>query len=61
MPANLWCIVAREVTTRVIDGDTIDVDIGGQAFRVRYIGIDTPEDTSQIEYFGPEATAFNVQ
>jgi micrococcal nuclease len=44
----------------VIDGDTIDVDIGGQTFRVRYIGMDTPEDTSQIEYCGPEATAFNT-
>ena len=27
----------------VIDGDTIDVDIGGSLFRVRYIGMDTPE------------------
>jgi micrococcal nuclease len=28
---------------RVIDGDTIEVGIGGQIHRVRYIGIDTPE------------------
>jgi micrococcal nuclease len=27
----------------VIDGDTIDVRIGGLEYRVRYIGIDTPE------------------
>jgi len=27
----------------VIDGDTIEVDIGGNPFRIRYIGIDTPE------------------
>jgi micrococcal nuclease len=27
----------------VIDGDTIDVDIAGAEYRVRYIGIDTPE------------------
>jgi endonuclease YncB( thermonuclease family) len=32
---------ARVVT--VIDGDTIDVLIGGDRYRVRYIGIDTPE------------------
>lgn len=28
---------------RVIDGDTIDVEIGGIGYRVRYIGINTPE------------------
>lgn len=27
----------------VVDGDTIDVEIDGQEFRVRYIGIDAPE------------------
>lgn len=27
----------------VIDGDTIDVDINGKVYRVRYIGVDTPE------------------
>ncbi len=29
--------------TRVIDGDTIDVDINGVSYRVRYIGMNTPE------------------
>lgn len=29
--------------TRIIDGDTIEVDINGQSSRVRYIGMDTPE------------------
>jgi endonuclease YncB( thermonuclease family) len=28
---------------RVIDGDTIDVSSGGQVFRVRYVGMNTPE------------------
>lgn len=27
----------------VIDGDTIDVEIGGERYRVRYIGVNTPE------------------
>jgi micrococcal nuclease len=44
----------------VVDGDTIDVQIGGQAggqtVRVRYIGMDTPE---QDEMFYQEATAYN--
>lgn len=29
--------------TRVIDGDTIDVSINGQTYRVRYVGVNTPE------------------
>jgi micrococcal nuclease len=27
----------------VIDGDTIDVNINGEVFRVRYVGVNTPE------------------
>jgi micrococcal nuclease len=47
----------------VVDGDTIKVllDADGMTYSVRYIGMDTPEDTSQVEYFGPEATAKNSQ
>jgi endonuclease YncB( thermonuclease family) len=29
--------------TRIVDGDTIDVTINGQAATIRYIGINTPE------------------
>ncbi len=29
--------------TRVIDGDTIDVQLDGVSYRVRYIGMNTPE------------------
>jgi len=45
----------------IVDGDTIVVvlDQDGVAYSVRYIGMDTPENTSQIEPFGPEATAKN--
>jgi micrococcal nuclease len=41
---------------RVIDGDTIEVSIGGKIYKVRYIGIDTPETG---EWMAPEATAMN--
>lgn len=46
---------------RVVDGDTVDVRIGGREERVRLIGIDTPETKQPdrpVECFGPEATAF---
>jgi micrococcal nuclease len=44
---------------RVSDGDTVRVRIdGGREERVRYIGIDTPEVTSD-ECFADEAAAFN--
>ena len=47
----------------VVDGDTIKVllDQDGLTYTVRYIGMDTPENTSQIEYFGPEATIRNFE
>jgi len=31
------------LVTRVIDGDTIDVEINGEQYRVRYVGVNTPE------------------
>jgi micrococcal nuclease len=52
----------RADVTRVIDGDTIEVSIGGLSYRVRYIGIDTPETVrpgTPIEWMGPEASATN--
>lgn len=39
--SNLEGEVGR--VTRVIDGDTIDVDIDGEVIRVRYVGVNTPE------------------
>ena len=42
--------------TKVIDGDTIEASVGGRSYRVRYIGIDTPE---QGEPFCYEATEYN--
>jgi micrococcal nuclease len=45
----------------VVDGDTVDIEIGGRTERVRLIGIDTPEmnvDEGAPECFAPEARAF---
>jgi len=43
----------KVLVTRVIDGDTIELQDGR---RVRYLGIDTPEPG---EYYGAESTAKN--
>lgn len=45
------------VVTEVIDGDTIEVLLDGQLYRVRYIGIDTPE---REEACFSDATAANA-
>jgi micrococcal nuclease len=53
---------ARVVVERVVDGDTIEVELDGVAEDVRYIGVDTPETVkpeSPVECFGPQASAFN--
>ena len=42
--------------TNVIDGDTIDVQINGETFRVRYVGVNTPE---RAEPCYSDATAAN--
>jgi len=47
---------------RVVDGDTIVVAYGGAQYKVRYIGMNTPEtvDPSRpIQWMGPEASAAN--
>jgi micrococcal nuclease len=49
---------------RVIDGDTINVEVAGQPFTLRYIGVDTPETkhpTKGVEPYGPEASERNRQ
>jgi micrococcal nuclease len=50
--------------TRVVDGDTIRVEINGTEYRVRYIGIDTPETVEPrrpVGCFGKEASKRNSQ
>ncbi len=47
---------------RVVDGDTIEVEVVGETYKVRYIGIDTPETVDPrrpVGCFGEEASAAN--
>lgn len=57
-PAGL----VRAGVTSIIDGDTIAVVIDGRSYRVRYIGIDSPETADPVhgrEPFSAEATEAN--
>src|SRR5829696_5122710 len=53
---------ASAYVTRVVDGDTIEVRLGGREEDVRYIGVDTPETVKPgepVQCFGPQASQFN--
>jgi micrococcal nuclease len=48
------------VVVRVVDGDTLDVDLDGTKVRVRLLGIDTPETVDEnrpVQCYGHEASA----
>ena len=52
----------RADVTRVVDGDTIDVLMGDTVYRVRYIGVDTPETVDPrrpVGCYGREASERN--
>jgi micrococcal nuclease len=60
---------ADAVVRRVVDGDTVDVDVDGRTERVRLTGIDTPEiehppsdgrPGNRAECFADEAHAFTA-
>jgi micrococcal nuclease len=66
MPDGFACVPQNTersigLVTRVIDGDTIEVEIDGEPYKVRYIGMDTPESTTQIEPLGKEASEKNKE
>jgi micrococcal nuclease len=50
--------------TRVVDGDTIDIDYNGEVKRIRFIGVDTPETVkpnTKVEEYGKEASDFTKE
>ena len=52
--------IEEAIVVEVVDGDTIDVDIGGARERVRLLGVDAPESVHPsvpVQCFGPEASA----
>ncbi len=51
------CGPARAKVERVVDGDTIVLEDGT---RVRYLLVDTPEFTKEVECYGAQASELNV-
>lgn len=51
------CGPSSGVVSRAVDGDTIELASGEQ---IRYLLVDTPESTSQVECYGEEAASFNA-
>lgn len=46
---------------RVVDGDTLQIELDGELVKVRLIGVDTPETVhpqKPVEHFGKQASAF---
>ena len=55
---------SNALVTRVIDGDTVEVDFQGRTFTVRLIGIDTPESVAPdepVQCFAVEASSYTTQ
>lgn len=50
------CGPTEAKVTRIIDGDTIELE-GGQ--RIRYLLVDTPETSGGVECYGENAKTFN--
>jgi micrococcal nuclease len=52
--------VVAGTVARVVDGDTAHIVIKGVREKVRFIGIDTPESTREIEPYGKAAAAYTA-
>jgi micrococcal nuclease len=54
----LGASAAEGTVTKVVDGDTVDVSVGGEVVRVRLLNVDAPESVNPnapVECLGPEA------
>lgn len=68
-PGALSASLPREIpstgiVTRVVDGDTLWVDVDGRIVKVRVLGIDTPETVkpnTPVQCGGPQASTFAHQ
>ena len=62
--ASSTCTFEAAKVTRVIDGDTIEINRGKGIEKVRFILVDSPETKhpkNQVEYYGKEASQFTTK
>ena len=62
--ASSTCTFEAARVTKVIDGDTIEIDRGKGIEKVRFILVDSPETKhpkKQVEYYGKEASEFTTK
>lgn len=52
--------IAYATVVRCVDGDTADFLTGGVEFRARFLGVDTPESTGDVEVWGKTASLFTA-
>lgn len=52
--------VGLATVTRCVDGDTALFFTGGKEFTARFLGVDTPESTGQVEEWGKTASLFTA-
>ncbi|MGN8644497.1 thermonuclease family protein [Gracilibacillus sp. HCP3S3_G5_1] len=55
---------SNATVSRVVDGDTLNIELNGQKETVRLLLVDTPETkhpTLPVQPFGPEATEFAIE
>ncbi len=48
----------KVLVSRIVDGDTIEIIMNSEKYKVRFIGVNCPEYTSKIEEYGKEATEY---
>lgn len=46
---------------KCVDGDTAHFNVNGKTYKTRFLYIDTPESTNQIEPYGKEASEFTCR
>ena len=64
VPAEVPDGSERATVERVVDGDTVIVDLDGERERLRLIGVDTTETVAPgrpVDCFGPEASAWTTE
>lgn len=62
--ASSTCTFEAAKVTKVIDGDTIEIDRGKGVEKLRFILVDSPETKhpqKQVEYYGAEASKFTTK